>query len=105
MNDEYSIVLTTSDSDEETKKIANILLEKKLAACIQVSKIESYYTWENKINVDNENLLSIKSKKEDYLKIEKCIKEVHSYDVPEIVQIPIVNGAESYLSWINDVTI
>lgn len=105
MESSYAVVITTASSSEEAEKIAMALLERKLAACIQVTEIKSYYFWENKVNADPEQLLLIKCKAADYAAIESCIGEVHSYDVPEIVQLPITAGSSSYLKWITEVTL
>ena len=105
MNDHsYVMVTSTSSSDAEADKIARILIEKKLAACVQVLPIKSYYTWNDKLNIENENLLIIKCKRADYEAIEACIKANHSYEVPEIIQVPIENGSSDYLDWIKAVT-
>ena len=103
-NDLYAIVTTTASTIEEADKIARILIEKKLAACVQVLPIKSFYTWEDKLNIENENLLLVKCKRADFTEIEKCIKENHSYEVPEIVMVPIENGSKEYLDWIKAVT-
>jgi periplasmic divalent cation tolerance protein len=100
----YAVVITTAGSPEEAEKIAMALLDRKLAACIQVTQIKSYYFWEGKVNADPEQLLLIKCKAADYEAIESCIREVHSYDVPEVVQLPVTAGSSSYLKWITDVT-
>ena len=94
------IVQTTCASKKEAKKIANILIEEKLAACVQLSKITSLYSWENKRCVDKEILLSIKTKKENFKKIQRKIKENHSYDLPEIIEIQITNASKEYLQFI-----
>ena len=101
----YSIVLTTTVSNEQTEKIANALLAKKLAACVQATQIKSYYTWKDQITIDHENLLFIKCKAADYAEIEKCIRAYHSYEVPEILQLPVTNGSSDYLDWIRQVTL
>jgi periplasmic divalent cation tolerance protein len=104
MNNLYSIVITTTSSLEEAAKISQILLNAKLAACIQVNQIKSYYTWQGNINIDDEQQLLIKCKTQDFAKIQDCIKENHSYETPEIVQIPISAGLPEYLRWIDEVT-
>ena len=104
MKTKYSVVITTTSNKEEAEKIAQVLLKEKLAACIQVSNIKSYYTWKDSINVDEEFKLSIKCKSEDYSEIENCIKLKHSYEVPEIIQIAIEQGHPDYLNWIDQVT-
>ncbi|MFA6788189.1 MAG: divalent-cation tolerance protein CutA [Arcobacteraceae bacterium] len=94
------IVQTTCASKKEAKKIAKILVQEKLAACVQLSKINSLYSWENKLCVDKEVLLSIKTKKENFKKIQRKIKENHSYDLPEIIAIQITNASKEYLQFI-----
>lgn len=94
------IVQTTCSSKKEAKKIAKILVEEKLAACVQLSKIQSFYSWENKLCVDKEVALNIKTKKENFEKIQRKIKENHSYDLPEIIEIQITNGSLEYLQFI-----
>jgi periplasmic divalent cation tolerance protein len=100
----YAVVMTTTSSVDEADKIARALLEKKLAACVQVLPMRSYYTWKDKLNIENENLLLIKGKRSDYGEIEKCIKDNHSYEVAEIIQVPIENGSRDYLKWIAQIT-
>ena len=103
-DDSYAMVTTTTSSDAETEKITQALIQQKLAACVQVLPIKSYYTWNDKLNIENENLLIIKCKRADYEAIEACIKANHSYEVPEIIQVPIENGSSDYLDWIKAVT-
>jgi periplasmic divalent cation tolerance protein len=104
MENKYSVVITTTNSPDAAEKIAKALLENKLAACVQVTQIKSYYTWKNEMATDEEQILLIKSKHSDYADIEKCIKENHTYEIPEIIQVPVTNGLNAYLGWINDVT-
>lgn len=103
MGTKYSIIMTTCSDEESSKKIINALLNKKLAACIQVQKINSHYVWKGSINVDNELLLFIKTKHSLYREIESCIRENHSYEVPEIIEVPMIDGSESYFKWIDEV--
>ncbi len=104
MSTPYSIVLTTVSSPEEAAKIAQVLLATKLAACIQVHQIKSYYTWQEKVNIDDEQQLLIKCNTQDFAKIQQCIQENHSYEIPEIIQILISDGLPEYFQWIDDVT-
>ncbi len=96
------IVQTTTNSKDEAKKIAKILLESKLASCIQISKIDSLYIWENEMCEDEEYLLLIKTKKEKFKKIKSKIKELHSYDLPEIISIHIDDLSKEYKKYIGD---
>jgi periplasmic divalent cation tolerance protein len=100
----YSIVMTTTSSKEEAEQIARALLAQRLAACIQVTQIQSYYTWKGSLNIDDERLLIIKCKQADFDDIQDCIKTNHSYELPEIIQVPITAGLPGYLQWIGDVT-
>ena len=94
------MVQTTCSSKKEAKKIAKILVQEKLAACVQLSKITSLYSWENKLCLNKEVLLNIKTKKENFKKIQRKIKENHSYDLPEIIEIQITNASKEYLQFI-----
>lgn len=96
------IVQTTCANKKEAKKLAKILVKEKLAACVQISKIESIYRWDNKLCVDSERLLFIKTKKECFKKIKRKIKENHSYDLPEIIEIKITNASKEYLQFIDE---
>lgn len=98
------IVQTTCKDMDEAKKIAKILLKKRLAACIQISNVVSLYTWNNKLCDDNEKLLSIKTKKKNFKKIQREIKENHSYDLPEIISIDIENVSKEYKKFIGENT-
>jgi periplasmic divalent cation tolerance protein len=97
---EAIIIQTTCSSKKEAKNIAKILVQEQLAACVQLSKIKSIYYWKNELCVDKEVLLSIKTKKENFKKIQRKIKENHSYDLPEIIEIKITNASRGYLKFI-----
>ena len=96
------IIQTTCSTSEEAKKIAKILIEEQLVACVQLSKIESLYIWNKEFCCDNETLLSIKTIKENFEKVKSKIKELHSYDVPEIIQIDITNASKKYLNFMGE---
>ncbi|XOB62547.1 divalent-cation tolerance protein CutA [Campylobacterota bacterium DY0563] len=95
------IIQTTCSDKNQAKKLAKVLLEKRLAACLQLSNIESFYKWEREFCNDNEVLLSIKTKKKNFEKIESIIKELHSYDVPEIIAIDVNNISKDYKKFIS----
>ena len=99
------IIQTTTSSKEEAKKIAKILIQDKLAACVQLKDIESLYSWDGKLCCERETLLSIKTKKELFSKVKSKILELHSYDTPEIIELDISNISEDYLKFIKENTI
>jgi periplasmic divalent cation tolerance protein len=102
---EAIIVLVTCGSEEEALKIANALVESRLAACVNlVAPIRSIYRWEERIWDEKEWLLIIKTQKDRFEDLEKKVKSLHSYSVPEIVSLPIVEGSSSYLNWITENT-
>ena len=99
------IVLVTCGSEEEALKIANALVEAHLAACVNlVAPIRSIYRWEGKIWDEKEWLLVIKTQKDRFEELEKRVKSLHSYSVPEIISLPITEGSSAYLKWIKENT-
>jgi len=106
MKSETIIIMMTAPSVEVAEKIAEILVESKLAACVSISSpIRSIYSWEGKINRDNEFLMIAKTRadlfSEEFI---QAVKRIHPYQVPEIIAIPILDGSTDYLAWISDVT-
>ncbi len=98
----YSVVLITAKDAQEGTKIAEHLVSQKLAACVNiVPGVQSIFWWDGKIDKAQEVLLIVKSKKSLFTKIVKTVRSVHSYDVPEIIALPIEQGFNSYLKWIN----
>ena len=103
MEPKYCVVMTTYSDEEVGKKIIDALLEQKLAACIQVQEVNSFFFWKGEVNKEKEFLLLIKTKHSLYANVEKCIKENHSYEVPEIIELPVINGSQAYCNWIEEV--
>ena len=101
MKSEYSIVMTTYPTKEKAKQTAGLLVENRLAACVQMVPVESVYIWDGEINESSETMLLIKSKPAMFDEIKAFIKAEHTYEIPEIVQIPITNGLPEYLKWID----
>ena len=97
----YLVVLVTASSAEEATMLASDLLEKKLAACINSFPVQSTYLWEGAIQQDQEYQLIIKTASHVFEALEKRIVELHHYDVPEIIALPIMKGSQSYLNWIS----
>ena len=97
----YCIVLTTTASAQEADKIADVLIENRAAACVQISPITSIYLWQGKVERECELRLTIKTTDELYPRVESLIKENHSYEVPQIVKVPISCGLPEYLEWVS----
>jgi periplasmic divalent cation tolerance protein len=95
------LVLTTCGSAEEARRIAQELIERRLAACVNiVPQIESVYRWQGEVEISTEWLLIIKSTADAFDKLREAIGKLHSYDVPECIQIAIEDGSAAYLEWI-----
>ena len=103
---EYIQVSTTAEKQEDARRIAREVVEKRLAACAQVTgPISSTYWWNGKIEEAEEWLCVMKSRKDLYEHLEKAIKDIHPYKVPEIVAVPLLAGSRDYLEWLrNEVT-
>ena len=105
-NEDYIIVLNTCNSAEVATKIADTLVSRQLAACVNiVNGIESVYQWQGKIERDKEILLIIKTRQSLFLQLEDCIKRLHDYELPEIIAVPIEQGEKHYLNWIKSATL
>jgi periplasmic divalent cation tolerance protein len=97
------LVLSTAGSEEEARKIANALVEQKLAACVNIiPQIESIYRWQGKVESSREWLLLIKTSAEKFGAVRDAIRELHSYDLPECMALAIDDGSSAYLGWIED---
>jgi periplasmic divalent cation tolerance protein len=100
---DYRLVLTTAGSKEEAHQIAHALVERRLAACVNiVHEVHSVYQWQGKVEESQELLLLIKTKASAIDRVCSAIKELHSYNLPEAVVIGIEAGSSAYLSWIGD---
>lgn len=100
----YGIVLVTSNSQKEAEEIARCLIEANLAACVSITSIQSLYRWQGKVESDSEYQLTIKTDLALFENLSAKIQELHSYEVPEIIAIPIVKGSTTYLNWIKENT-
>jgi periplasmic divalent cation tolerance protein len=95
----------TASSHGEAESIAENLVSNKLAACVNIlPKMKSFYWWDDKVCKDDELLLVAKTKTSLFKELEKAVKKLHSYDVPEIILLPIEEGSNTYLQWIEKVT-
>ncbi len=99
----YIQITTTVPKLNNAKEISDRILNEKLAACVQIlGPIKSIYWWKNKIEKKEEWLCIIKTRNKLFKIIERFIKNIHPYEVPEIISTPIINGSYEYLSWINN---
>jgi periplasmic divalent cation tolerance protein len=95
------VVLSTVPDTDTGRRIARAILERRLAACVNISgPLESLYWWEGKIQQDPEHLLVIKTREELFPALEEAVRSLHPYDVPEIIALPVGQGSSAYLDWI-----
>ncbi len=98
---DYIQLFTTTEKKDDAEIISREVVEKRLAACVQVvGPITSTYWWEEEIQTTEEWLCIMKSRSDLYNELEEAIKSIHPYEVPEIVALPIVSGSQSYLDWL-----
>lgn len=99
----YIVIFITAANKKEAQSLTRQLIKHKLAACVNiVDKIESFFWWQGKVDSAKEALLIIKSKKSKLTKIIKLVKSMHSYEVPEVIALPIISGYRPYLNWIGE---
>lgn len=97
----FAIVLTTTGSDDEAHRIASALVERRLAACVNVvPRVISHYRWKGHVCRDEERLLVIKTESRLFPELKRVIRELHSYELPEAVMVRIEEGDPDYLSWL-----
>ena len=101
---DYCIITTTFPDKESAKSMAKLLVEKRLAACVQILPIESIYSWQGKICNENEVMLIIKTRESLFNEIADTIKQNHIYNIPQIVKLQITGGSPEYLQWIKECT-
>ena len=96
------VVLSTCAGEEEAGRLARALVEERLAACVTVvAGVRSFYRWKGEIESSAECLLVVKSSRELFTSLRTALGRLHSYEVPEVVALPIVDGAPSYLEWLD----
>lgn len=102
---EFLVIYCTVPNKKEGKEIARKLVEKKLAACVNIiDHVESVFSWDGELCEEKEAMMIIKTKKELFDKVQFIIQDMHSYNVPEIIAMPIVEAEETYLKWIGHET-
>jgi len=105
MAEKYCCIFVTVPTEEMAVSISQTLVREKLAACVQISgPVRSIYQWQNKVCDEKELVLVIKSTLDLFEEIKNCVVQLHTYDVPEIIALPISQGLDKYLNWIEDVT-
>lgn len=104
-NNEFIVVLTTCSSEKEAKVIAKTLIEESLIACANVLPgVLSFFNWQGKLCEEDEVLMMMKSHTCHLDKIVERVQDLHSYDIPEIIALPVVGGSEAYLDWVRQET-
>ena len=100
----YCMILTTTGEQEQAKNLSAMLVKAGLAACVQITTITSTYSWQGELHQEPEWLLIIKTRAELYEKVAEFLQEHHSYDTPEIIQVPIIQGSKAYFAWMDENT-
>ena len=104
-HDEFIVILVTTSSDAEATAIARTLVEERLIACGNViGPIRSLFRWQGAVDGATEHLLMAKARAADFQRIEERVRALHSYDVPEVIALPIRMGSAPYLAWLADAT-
>jgi periplasmic divalent cation tolerance protein len=102
----YIVVYVTVKVPEEARKIAKALVKRRLAACVNIlPEVESHFWWKDKLETEKEILLIAKTKEALLPELTKAVKRLHSYSIPEIIAVPIVNGSRDYLEWLDSETL
>ena len=97
----FVLLLTTAGSAKEARSIARSLVERRLAACVNIlGPMRSIYRWRGAVENAQEHLLLIKTRAEIYAQVERAVRDLHSYEVPEVLAIPIRHGSRPYLAWL-----
>ena len=98
----YCMMIVTFTDENEADRVVSELLDRKLIACAQMQDIRSKYVWKGEQVRDSEVLVFMKTRADLYAKVEECVRGMHSYEVPEIIAVPIEKGLPEYLTWIDD---
>lgn len=102
---ENIVVFITASNEDEAAKISRALVEARLAGCANIIKgIRSIYHWQGKIEDESEVLMVVKTQRNLFPALSKKVKELHTYTVPEILALPVVEGSAEYLDWLKEVT-
>ena len=100
---EFVVVYVTVGSSAEADRLARALIEERLAACVnRIKPVQSIYRWQGKVEQSEEELLIIKTRRDLFAPLERRVQELHSYAVPEVIALPILEGSEGYLKWLDE---
>ncbi len=102
--DGHVVIMTTTGSREEARRLARSLVEGRLAACVQMMPVDSIYQWKGEMQEDAEILLLVKTRRDRYADVETHLRRHHSYEVPEILAVPVESGLAAYLAWVDGQT-
>jgi periplasmic divalent cation tolerance protein len=101
MTHTYCVIHTSTSSADEAQRLAAMLVSQGLAACVQVFMMDSVYTWQGELHQEPEWLLQIKTRADLYPQVEKALLAHHSYETPEILCMPVIQGSDAYLAWLD----
>jgi periplasmic divalent cation tolerance protein len=105
MTGEYAVILITVGSRAEAEALSSALLARRAAACVNtLPGVTSSYLWQGKLETDAELLLIVKTRRALIPAVNRIVRELHSYDVPEVIALPIIGGSPDYLNWLDEVT-
>jgi len=100
---EHVIVMTTAGSDDQAEQLARALVERRLAACVSiVNDLCSVYRWRGAVQRESERLLLIKTSRALFERVRGALRELHSYEVPEVLALPVLDGDADYLAWLDE---
>ena len=100
---EFIVVYVTAGSADEADRLARSLVDERLAACVnRIKSVQSVYRWQGKVEQSEEELLMIKTSRDRFAALEKRVRELHSYSVPEVIALPIIEGSSNYLKWLKE---
>ncbi len=104
-NTEFVVLFITTATAKEAQRISRVLVEQRKAACVNiVPRVSSLFWWQDKLDSTQESLLIVKTKTSLLNELVRLVKEIHSYDIPEIIALPIIGGNQDYLEWVGKET-
>src|SRR5687767_10113788 len=100
---DFIVVYVTAGSADEADRLARSLVDERLAACVnRIKSVQSVYRWQGKVEQSEEELLIIKTSRDRFAALEKRVRELHSYAVPEVIALPVIEGSSNYLKWLKE---